>query len=265
MRVDRTPWLLVLTLPACGPRVGDSPCDPLAAEVTEEAIEDLVGVGRDGQGVLYVIDRPGFEARVYVSEGGALVRHRVLGSGETSAGGAITLTLIVDAEPRDFALGHEDRAGAARMAIAHGLDEARTFEEILAGGEALEVLTEQAIAGMPARFTREVELEYHARIAADQEVVVVRPRDDWDYEDFRLFLGPPEGLAERRVYEVVRFSDGGSTTITFDHPDGRAALDFPYRNLEPDQATLTVDGRTRDVEWLDAAAFVAQDHGFLCF
>jgi hypothetical protein len=70
------------------------------------------------------------------------------------------------------------------------------------------------------------------------------PEDDWDYEDFRLFLGPPERVEERKVTSVQRARDGGTTKISF-QIEGAAAEAFistPQNVNEP--ATLKHGGQT---------------------
>lgn len=256
--------LAVVVMIACRPSIGDQPCDPLASETTDESLVDVRGVGRSEAGVLYVIDDVDHDSRVYVSEGDLLVRHRVLGFGETNQGDTTTVVLSVSGQPQDFVLAHEQTGSDVRMALAFGI-EARDIESVITAGELIEVVPNDTVDGMDASFVREVELEYHARIEADEEVVVVRPRDDWDYDDFRVFIGPADTMAEHRVYEVLRALDGGSTTIELDYDGSRAVLDFPYVNMAPGQATFTVGGQTRDIDWLDASAFVAGDHAFKCF
>ena len=109
------------------------------------------------------------------------------------------------------------------------------------------------------------ELEYYARVDGEEQVVVVRPRDDWDYDDFRLFLGALSELTERDVYQVLRARDGGSTTIDFDYDGDEATLDFPYVDMEPGPAKLDVGGSSQSIEWLDAASFDEGGASFLCF
>ncbi len=259
------PWLLVAVAACGGPEVGTTPCEPLAAEVTQEALVAVRGVGEAADGTLYVIDDVGTEARAYVSAGGVLVRHRVQGFGESREGDVTTLVLTVSGDPEDFALGHESSPAGERMAVAFGMDEARDLDEVVAVGEELAVVGESAIAGMAAEFRREVVVEYFAAVDATEHVVVTRPRDDWGYEDFRLFLGPLDALAERKVYDVVRARDGGSTTIDFDYHGDDATLSFPYVNLEPGQATLEVGASTQDVSWLDTEDLVESSSDFLSF
>jgi len=260
-------WLVVGMCGACSraPDVGDTPCEPLQAQITPESLVSVRGVGEADDGTLYVIDDVGAESRAYVSDGAVLVRHRVSGSGESSEGDTTTLVLTVQAAPEPLTLGHEDSPAGVRMAVAVGLDEPRDLDEVIAAGEELSVLAPSVVAGMEAEFRREVELEYYARIDADAHVIIVRPRDDWDYDDFRLFLGPTSELTEREVHQVQRARDGGSTTIDFDYDGDDATLDSPYVDMQPGQATLEVGGSSQSIEWLDAGSFDEGAATFLCF
>jgi hypothetical protein len=69
-------------------------------------------------------------------------------------------------------------------------------------------------------------------LADGNVMVVTRPRDDWSYADFRLFLGPMGAVAERRVGNVTGARDGGSTTITFDL-DGTSAVARFFQSNSP--------------------------------
>lgn len=77
---------------------------------------------------------------------------------------------------------------------------------------------------VPANAERPVAFEY----------VITRPRENWDYDKFRLFVRPltHDDFTPRKINRVVRFRDGGTTEIEteigdflfptpFD-PDGRA-------------------------------------------
>src|SRR5204863_2322230 len=80
-----------------------------------------------------------------------------------------------------------------------------------------------------------------------RRVLVVRPSDDWTYEDFRVFLGTPKNMLEREVQNVWRARDGGSTTIEFTLDAKPATLGFPIEHtddagFEPGPATLQSAG-----------------------
>jgi hypothetical protein len=88
----------------------------------------------------------------------------------------------------------------------------------------------------------ELAVEYFGRLEDDRRVLVVRPDQDWDYEDFRVFLGPPERVLEHPVANVARAKDGGSTTIALTIDGDPATLDFPIvstdAGFEPGPAML---------------------------
>jgi hypothetical protein len=67
----------------------------------------------------------------------------------------------------------------------------------------------------PRNTTPSSVVEYVATLADGRFVVVTRLEKDWDYGDFRIFVGPVNALAECPVGSVERARDGGSTTIEF--------------------------------------------------
>jgi hypothetical protein len=79
------------------------------------------------------------------------------------------------------------------------------------------------VANMPA----ETFIEYNATLSDGRALLVVRPRDDWTFQDFRVFFGAPDHMVERTVDQVVRYQDGGSTTINFTVDGVPAVASFP--------------------------------------
>jgi hypothetical protein len=103
-----------------------------------------------------------------------------------------------------------------------------------------------------------IQIEYLARTERDELLLVVRPAEDWSYDDFRLFLGPRPNVRERDVREVVRRRDGGTTNILFTLDGAEADAFFPVQfvdgQFEPGPATLTAGGETTPLTRLDPAA-----------
>jgi len=107
-------------------------------------------------------------------------------------------------------------------------------------GETLGVRERGAVAGLAVRnLAGDVHTEYLAKLQDGQRLVVVRPEDDWQYLDFRLFLGTPERMEERTVLNVTRGRDGGTTTIWFTLDGLDAVAYFPTAFRPDETATLT--------------------------
>jgi hypothetical protein len=87
-------------------------------------------------------------------------------------------------------------------------------------------------------------VEYAAEIPDGRRLVVTRPQDDWGYDDFRLFLGPPERVEERKVNSVQRARDGGTTTISFQIEGAAAEAFIPAPQNVNEPATLKYAGQT---------------------
>ena len=67
-----------------------------------------------------------------------------------------------------------------------------------------------AVIGLP----RNIQIEYCGKIDKEKFFVVWRPKkDDWDYKDLHLAVGPVDNLKSIRIGKVERFLDGGSTFI----------------------------------------------------
>jgi hypothetical protein len=235
-------------------------CDPFAAKPLPIALGTLIAVGQDATGAIYAVDQVGFEQRVFVSDAnGNLVRQRLAGSG-MEAGDTFDRYVfnVTDYDP-PFVLQIDIPSGATkRMGLVIGeLKDSKTFV-IGQQGEELTVLPNDAVAGMPVQnLPGTVELEYAASLATGEVLVVTRPRDDWDYTDFRVYMGSVGALAERHLTSATRFLDGGSTHIIFELDGQSADAYFPVvfadGGFARGPATLTVAGSALPLTLLDAA------------
>jgi hypothetical protein len=247
-------------------------CDPLATTSAKTtALGEILGIGRDADGTVYVVDsvtsQPGL--RVFVAEGKKLMRRRVLASEDSNVGGSRLIVLDIEASPDTLTLALEVTASARRMAIVPGAVKASSFDE-LAGRRALEVLGNDFVTGFKAYdLGGEVEVEYVAKTQKGQEIVVVRPRDNWTYDDFRVFYGAPSQLLERHVTSVARAKDGGSTTINFEIDATDAIATFPVElsadgGFQPGPAKLKLGGQTLSLERLASDRSALKDVKFMC-
>jgi hypothetical protein len=225
---------------------GTSACAPLAAAERPIELGEVIAVAEAADGTIYVADQVDADYRVFVANGAELVRAPVTGTGSLTSAGGETVLLGFLLGDVDWRLAIEISESSTRVALAQGTAE-RSFEDVLAAGEELGVLDESAIADLPLRnLPGDIEIEYVARVETGEGLAVIRPREDWGYEDFRLFLGGAELLVEREVESVVRARDGGSTWIRFDFHGETAELSFPVN----DPATLVTGSGTYAVERL---------------
>lgn len=216
-------------------------CDPLADDPQPITLGKVLGVGRDAQGVVYVIDRPpqGLD-RLFVSKGMVLERRPVTGTGSGSEADGGTFE-IVGSGSGDAALAVEittDVTGAVMMGVVHGALTTKTFV-IGQQGETLVVLGADALAGYSVQnLPGTIDVEYFATLADGRALVVTRPDVDASYADFRLFLSTsgPSPLLERKVIDVVQ---GSFTDVVFDLDGARATAHFSS-SLAPGPSTLTV-------------------------
>ncbi len=227
---------------------GSVSCDPFQPATKPITLTNVIGVGQDADGTLYVVDQPqpGGE-RVFVSSGGTLQRQRGVGGGtETAGGGVMRYTFTITDHTPPFMLKLEtDASGPTAMGVLQNppLD-IKTFT-IGQQGSVLTLVPASQVATLPvANIPAETFIEYNATLPDGRALLVVRPRDDWTYQDFRVFFGAPDHMAERSVDQVVRYTDGGSTTINFTIDGAAAVASFPVQlspgGLVIGPATLTI-------------------------
>ena len=242
MRLISALFVALLTA-ACGSD-GPAPCDPLAGAESPITLATLIGAGRHPDGTTYLLDKAGSDYRVFVGSGLELRRKRVAGSGEfTVEGGTAVTVSVTEAEP-PFRLKVEMTAGSSRMGVLRGMTDVRDFV-IGQQGDPLSPLTVAEVQLLQLHnLGGGVFVEYAADIVNGQRLVVTRPQDDWGYEDFRLFLGPPERVEERKVSSVQRARDGGTTTISFQIEGAAAEAFIPAPQNVGEPATLKYSGQT---------------------
>jgi hypothetical protein len=194
-----------------------SACDPLAADTQPAELGHVFAVGEAPDGTLYVVSgvaSPSNVDRVFVSEGGALQRRRVSGTGDR---GGLSGDM-------DITASYEDGATASRLvvkqranvvvgiALVH--DQGRSFfDELPSNALQLKILDASKIRSLPLKnLPAEVQIEFVASAADGSQLVLTRPRDDWSYEDFRLYFGRDDKLIERKI---VNASRGSNTYLTF--------------------------------------------------
>jgi hypothetical protein len=231
-------------------------CDPVQAQAQPIELTALLGVGEDENGTLYVADEGDADSsgpRLFISEGNALYRKRVTGSGTSVGRGG-------DA---DYTLGFEDgsvtrhlvievRAGeVSGMALAGDEDneDRAFFAELGADAQLLTVLDGKGIANLAVHnLAGDVVIEYLAHTDGGDTLLVTRPDDDWSYEDFRVFYGADNALIERNASMVTRARDGGSTVIAFDVDGTEYSAHFPVvsgdMGFAPGPATLDIGSDT---------------------
>ncbi len=227
-------------------------CDPLAAHELPVTLGTILGVGRDADGVTYLADEvtsPMQLDRVFVSQGKSLFRKRVTGSG--SSGTSDYTFSFEDGDGMRALIIHRENGKATEMALGPG---GKGFIGS-PGTTPLTVVDDGVVSGFTLRnLPGEVTIEYVADVDDGTVMVVTHPKDDWTYDDFRMFYGAPPKLAERHVTNTSRSRSGG-TTMTFEVGSATYTASFifalpaplPDGGVEighPDPGTLEGQGKT---------------------
>jgi hypothetical protein len=285
-RIDMTqPWVAVCTrlsllllgaAASSGCPAADSElvaCEPLATTNVPLELGTVIAVGKAKDGTLFAADQPGDpgELRLFVSEGKALVRHEINGSGEQSEGTLKRIGLTVGGDA-PFTLLIELGGAMTRMMVVEGpLGRDKNLNISNAQGEALEVVSKGALDSLVVQnLPGDVQVEYSARVRDGARLIVTRPEHDWSYEDFRVFFGPADRVEERHVTSVTRALDGGSTHIDFKVGSEAAVAFFPSRltidGVTPDEPdTLEISAKSFEIERLPMDALELDGLTFECF
>jgi hypothetical protein len=248
-------------------------CEPFATTQVPLELGTVLAVGKAKVGTLFAVDEPGEsgEFRLFVSDGKALVRRDVNGSGEESEGAVKRIGLTVGGDA-PFTLLIELGGTMTRMMVVEGpLGRDKNLTISAAAGEELEIVSKAALDSLTVQnLPGDVRVEYSARLSDGARLIVTRPEHDWSYEDFRVFFGPAERVEERQVKSVTRARDGGSTHIDFEVGSEAAVAFFPSRLAaegvvrdEPD--TLEIGAKSFALERLPMEALEVDGLKFECF
>lgn len=247
------------------PPPGLTACDPVAALSTSIALGAVLAAGRAPDGTLYVVDVSDGAERLFVSEGGALVRARIVGSGSADRDGLAEHSWLFErafAEQRLFA--EAENGAVKRIALALE-DRGRALADYTGALLDLTVLDARDVRDLPVRnLPGEVVLEYVSHVDDGSMLVVTRPRDDWSYESFRLFWGTGT-LREHALTRVSRAKDGGSTHLEFVAEGVAHDAFYPSTLARPDAPpSLTAGDRTWSLTRENTDAVSLAGAKFLC-
>ncbi len=193
------------------------PCDPVAAgPITPVGV---VGVGQDAAGTLYVDAADG----LFVSVGGALIRQRLLGTGQS---GANEFIFTFESPAADAGTLERDllveTTGSTASAMALGPGGARIFlDQAGAGVTPLTLIDPGTIAGLAAVDTPDV-ISYVGDAANGDVLVATIPLNDNPtassggiYDGgLSIFYGPPTDVAQR-IITAFDQSLSGNGAVTF--------------------------------------------------
>lgn len=214
-------------------RADVSACAPLASQSERVTLGEVLGAGQSAEGIVYVVDRVEQSQRVLIAEGQELVLQQVAGTGESNdETGSLLSFALTGREPPLFVELWQGRDGTRRMGVLEG-ELPRGAKEFAIGeaGEELTLVSEAELSGYSLRAeTLTPVVEYAARVAGERFLIVLRPEHLETYEQFRVFYGSLDYLAERRVDDVSRALDGGSTFIDFEVDGETAQASFPIES-----------------------------------
>jgi hypothetical protein len=238
-------WLVAVAslVVACSGSTDDhvttlSACEPLAPITTSVRLDasKVVAAGQAEDGSVYLVYG---DNRLFVGSGQSLVERDVIGSGET--GTQTDLDYVDDdATPVKVELVRDD--AGTHMTVARGMQSSKGIDS--GNGESLEPVDAALVASFGARTTKTFQIDFAASLVDGRELVVVAPAQQVDYEQFRVFFGPPAELAQQVVTSFGSARSGqrfGTVTI-----DG-APADLKYLaggpsvlNPSPGPSTLTI-------------------------
>ncbi len=222
------------------PEVG---CDPVAPRPI--TLGDVVGVGKDAAGTLYVDAANG----VFVSGGGKLLRQHVIGSGQS---GNDELLFTFEPPAGDISTARDllvETTGGVADAMALGPADSKAFlDQSPPGVTALTLVDPATVSGLATVNTPNVIADV-ADVSNGDVLLITNPMN----EDLTalgggiaIFYGPPGAVAQRTVTAFEQGGDGeGTVTFLVDGTPYVLTLGVSYEG--PDAGvlgTIVPDGIT---------------------
>ncbi len=191
-----------------------SACDPLAAKAI--TLGAVVGVGTDASGTLYVDAANG----IFVSDGGALIRQHVIGTGQS---GSNEFLFTFEAPSADATSARNllvETQGSTASAMALGPPDSKSFlNQSPAGVTSLTLVDAATLAGMTVVNTPNL-IDYLADVSNGDVILATVPlNSDSTSTDLgiSIFYGPPGAVAQRTITNFQQtLSGNGSLTFQVD-------------------------------------------------
>jgi hypothetical protein len=205
----------------------------------------VLGVGKDGQGTLYVGETASTgQQRVFVASGGTLVRKDVIGSGQMGGTPTANYTLSFRDAFADIAtarnlLINTANGQATEMALGSGNPKA-FLGSGTNGDETLTVVAPSTVAGMRIQNLPHVPM-YVADASDGTSVVVTWPMDAYGTDESRIYYGTKSDMIERPI-TAYEESLSGDTTITFKVVAATYSVHFAITFGDPDAGPLGSPG-----------------------
>jgi hypothetical protein len=217
-----------------------SACDPLAAITTSLQLEAslIVAAGEARDGTVYVIYS---DTRLFVGSGKQLEERSVSGSGET---GSQTDLDYTDDDGTPVIVEVVRDSSGPHMTVARGMQTSKGIDD--GNGEPLTLLDPAIVANFATSTTETFESDFAASLPDGRELVVVAPAQNVDYQQFRVFVGPPMALTQVPVTNFGSTRSGQRfATVTIDGaPDDLTYLAGGPSVINPagGPSTITIDG-----------------------
>jgi hypothetical protein len=209
-------------------------CTPLVGQEVPIQLGTVLGAGRDAAGTVYVLDDGADNYRAFVSQGDALWRKHVSGSGSTPS--EIVATVDDPSAPLTIKIELSGKQ-VQGMSVFRGELIDKTFGDGAPGSESLSLVGTDVLANYAVKnIAPKVVVEYDATIPDGHRMLVTRPEVDWKYEDVRIFYGTPDRMVERKL---VKASRGSSTYLTFAMDGAEYDAFFPSPLSPPGPAKIT--------------------------
>jgi hypothetical protein len=189
----------------------EAACDPLAPKPI--TLGDIVGVGKDAPGTLYVDATSG----VFVSGSGKLLRQHVIGTGQSGD----DEYLFTFEAPGDDSSGARnllvETTGSTADAMALGPSDSKAFlDQSDAGVTPLTLVDPATVSGMATVNTPNV-ITYVADVANGDVLLATTPMNEDTTATaggLAIFYGPPGAVAQRAITSFEQ-SLSGDGTLTF--------------------------------------------------
>lgn len=100
----------------------------------------------------------------------------------------------------------------------------------------MEIIQKSVVNGLPD----DHEVEYAGQIDATTYFVVYRPKENWNYDSFKVSMGPADNLQDVEVTGAMRYRDGGTTVINvyIAERDDFGTFFFPRPNTKGKKPTF---------------------------
>ena len=261
--------------------LADIPCDPLIPEVVDIELGEIISIGEDIDGTIYLLDSFKYEnlgstptRRLFVLQNEILVRQKptATGSGIDDDGNEYySFFFAMAGFHKAFYVTHIDESVYTTRICDLGEDWSYKREPTEDYCHPLKIVDSKILEGMTiSGLPSYVQVLYRVQIQGGNQLLLLLPEIDGVPTEYKLFYGSSETMRECQIEDIIQFMSG-SIQAWFTTCDNREAVLRLYpenafgSGSKEEDSFFQLEGNKKQVTLLSTEDFDINETQYSCF